>query len=815
MHDVQLEDRLRNALRAEGDSLPFSITVEELELRLRERQRGRLTRRSGLAAAAVFGAIAVGSAAMFLGGRGPAPDVATSPSPSASSIQGLAIPEHVLWGAAEPVLDVSSDNPPAGEAPSASPGELFVGRLPAAAEYEVAYVCRGTGTMLVRMADADWEGIPCNGLAEYVTFTLASDSDGEDVRVVVDAATDWRVLVLRPSVTEPSGDYPEDLTTTEEMLDLLGEGGTFTLSSERAGDPGDAARGEWVVGSFEADRYAESLWDCSGEGPFAMSWADEQTGARAGGFEIEGCDGPAQVVTMSDLPAEVRLTVSAQRDTAWRLVVADTARGPSPSPGLPEIVPTGVGRVAVDELREGNDGEGDVTRELGQVPAADGYVLSAVCLGTGEMEFRLGGDAVSGFYGGGQLATCDGTPARHSLETPSAVALPLSITAPADAQWHVIVEVIGEAEALGRGALGAPDDAVVVRVQPDGSIQVGVLRLGETAFEGAIEPEEVFTMTGEVVPDGYTVTDRPARASADGWVALPLTQDGREGPTDILIVHPRDTSTAWVVEGNLGHGGWGPDGRLAVSTGSTVSIHAPEARTTETVDVPAPWTVGRSELWGNTEAWSFGVEAITWFADGRRLLVHNNEASPFIGALGLDGSVEPLTAPVPLASRSGTEPEYNAERRYLYSGCPTEGGDEGCATIVGGGDADNETWRADSDGFGQHLDALWDAEGDGAWFLLLRDRTDTEDRIVVAHADEPRNLTDVGETVVVAEGDALPQRFAAIRDARGDPARDLFLVQRYDGRLAFAVSGAGDVAEVLGDWHFAGWAGEQEPWPAP
>ena len=88
-------------------------------------------------------------------------------------------------------------------------------------------------------------------------------------------------------------------------------------------------------------------------------------------------------------------------------------------------------------------------------------------------------------------------------------------------------------------------------------------------------------------------------------------------------------------------------------------------------------------------------------------------------------------------------------------------------------------------------------------------------RIVVAHADQPRNLTDVGETAGAAEGDALPQRFAAIRDTGGEPASRRFLVQRYDGRLAFAVSGAGDVVEVLGDWHFAGWTGEQEPWPAP
>ncbi len=41
MHDREIEDRLRTALRAEGDALPLTITTAELERRLAMHRRAR------------------------------------------------------------------------------------------------------------------------------------------------------------------------------------------------------------------------------------------------------------------------------------------------------------------------------------------------------------------------------------------------------------------------------------------------------------------------------------------------------------------------------------------------------------------------------------------------------------------------------------------------------------------------------------------------------------------------------------------------------------------------------------------------------
>lgn len=60
MRDIPVEDRLRSHLRAEGDALPFTITVEELERRFAARRRARSDRRISLLAAAVA-AVAIGT----------------------------------------------------------------------------------------------------------------------------------------------------------------------------------------------------------------------------------------------------------------------------------------------------------------------------------------------------------------------------------------------------------------------------------------------------------------------------------------------------------------------------------------------------------------------------------------------------------------------------------------------------------------------------------------------------------------------------------------------------------------------------------
>lgn len=81
MHDGQVEDRLRTALRAEGDTLPMTITADELERRLALRRRQRTGRRAGLLAAAVA-VVALGSALAAMTGWLGDDRVGASPEPS-------------------------------------------------------------------------------------------------------------------------------------------------------------------------------------------------------------------------------------------------------------------------------------------------------------------------------------------------------------------------------------------------------------------------------------------------------------------------------------------------------------------------------------------------------------------------------------------------------------------------------------------------------------------------------------------------------------------------------------------------------------
>lgn len=84
MHDNQLEDRLRTALRAEGDGLSMTITAAELQRRLAGRQRQTRGRwMTAIAAAIAF--VALGAVAAMSNGWLRLPAVGVSPSPSATA----------------------------------------------------------------------------------------------------------------------------------------------------------------------------------------------------------------------------------------------------------------------------------------------------------------------------------------------------------------------------------------------------------------------------------------------------------------------------------------------------------------------------------------------------------------------------------------------------------------------------------------------------------------------------------------------------------------------------------------------------------
>jgi hypothetical protein len=89
MHDSQIEQELRTALRAEGEAPPLTITAAELERRLAARRRQANGRRLSLVAAAVA-VVAVGSMVALTNGWLRLPAVGVVPQPSASAAPATA-----------------------------------------------------------------------------------------------------------------------------------------------------------------------------------------------------------------------------------------------------------------------------------------------------------------------------------------------------------------------------------------------------------------------------------------------------------------------------------------------------------------------------------------------------------------------------------------------------------------------------------------------------------------------------------------------------------------------------------------------------
>ena len=109
--DPRLESRLRTALRAEADGVPFTVRVDVLEQRLTARHRAQSRRRMALVAAAVIIGVGVVGGLLSIG-RLNAP-VAASPSPSTTP--GLETPPS--FGHSDPAVpcgtpDMAAKAPP-------------------------------------------------------------------------------------------------------------------------------------------------------------------------------------------------------------------------------------------------------------------------------------------------------------------------------------------------------------------------------------------------------------------------------------------------------------------------------------------------------------------------------------------------------------------------------------------------------------------------------------------------------------------------------------------------------------------------------
>ena len=230
MRDLQLEERLRTALRAEADALPLTITAENLRDRLAERRRERTGRLGVLSAAAAI-VIVVGVGAVLLADRGTTPPVGTSPSPSPSSgfpadLETLEQMRAAI-GIGLPLLLIGEH---AGD-PAHGDDNLEtyeVGIVEGDGFYEVAYDCSGADPFTVSWFEVNGasprlltsaEIDNCDGGTSLVT--AADMPASARLSITTSPRTSWRVLVFEPvpdnSTPVPTGSATAGLPAPPEI----------------------------------------------------------------------------------------------------------------------------------------------------------------------------------------------------------------------------------------------------------------------------------------------------------------------------------------------------------------------------------------------------------------------------------------------------------------------------------------------------------------------------------------------------------------------------------------------------------------------
>lgn len=189
MHDNEVEDRLRTALRGESDALSMTITADELERRLTLRRRERQGRRLSLVAAAIA-VVAIGSLGAASNGWLRLPGVGTPPDTTAAP--SLA-PTHSSASALEPTeagLPCTTIEPNANDQPptivlGATPGDsiAYGGALGA---YHVGDRASGEQGAWATIDPARLERVPATPPTERLVV-LAANPDACLIGLVVDA----------------------------------------------------------------------------------------------------------------------------------------------------------------------------------------------------------------------------------------------------------------------------------------------------------------------------------------------------------------------------------------------------------------------------------------------------------------------------------------------------------------------------------------------------------------------------------------------------------------------------------------------------
>ena len=350
MHEDLFERRLRGALHDEGDSLPFTITADEL--RRRQVARRRPVRRPGLlflAAAVGVGLVGIGVVAGRWLDRS---DESPRPFPStpivAQASQTTPVPSSLVLPVSLPPLEAFLAPFDPGEivraqavgpatAPTfwsreiGGPGSTTFASVTSPGSYRVWLACLGADVTLnaVRAkagAPADSIPVACDGNTTARDLGLAA---GDSLSISTTAPTSWRIALVDPGRTAPHAkSIAKDVTAAAgRRLDAEAASENATPDYGATGSPSVGANAVMSLSFKDAFRIAVS---CAGPvplryrlaAPIGSTIADDRWAATNIAMTVQ-CDGGTHV-------DELRFPFSTGADvwiedpagSAWRIAAA-------------------------------------------------------------------------------------------------------------------------------------------------------------------------------------------------------------------------------------------------------------------------------------------------------------------------------------------------------------------------------------------------------------------------------------------------------------------------------------------------------------
>jgi hypothetical protein len=203
----------------------------------------------------------------------------------------------------------------------------------------------------------------------------------------------------------------------------------------------------------------------------------------------------------------------------------------------------------------------------------------------------------------------------------------------------------------------------------------------------------------------------------------------------------------------------------------------------------------------------------SWLADGSGFATWQVGDQGAFGRLDLDGTHSRENDPPAIFQSTGRERRWAPNGTELTFECAQDAGPESCSVSATHSGSPTVVWWTSGSGGGVVQDYVWNAAGDGAWLLTERVTGEGPVTYALSHAEAPNEWIDVTVTALDQPSDG---GFEILGISDGAPTLDgrNVLIGPQSSTVQLSVSGDGARASFdEGAW-FAGWAGDQGPYPA-